>query len=280
MEKVGVIGCGTMGTGIALACATAGYSVKIVDSNLKKVNDGLVSIQSQIQRNADRKKISQLDGDSIFERIIGDVDISFIADSDYVIEAAYEDLEIKKNIFSILDNLCVDSKFIASNTSSLAIASIASSCKRKDRILGIHFFNPVPVMGLVELIGSLNTSTDCIKEAQIFVESLNKTVVKVKDTPGFVVNRLLIPYILDAIRIYESGIALREDIDQGITLGLNHPMGPLSLADLIGLDVVMMIAESLYKELGESRFNPPTMLRRLVSSGNLGRKTKQGFYNY
>ena len=280
MDKVGVIGCGTMGAGITLTCATAGYSVKIVDTDSTSVENGLANIRSQIKRNVDREKISQLEGDSIFQRIAGGTDISFIADSDYVIEAVFEDIEIKKNIFSSLEDICVDAKLIASNTSSLAIADISSACKRKDRILGIHFFNPVPVMGLVELITSLDTSDECINNAEAFVSSLNKTAINVKDTPGFVVNRLLIPYILDAIRVYESGIASREDLDQGITLGLNHPMGPLSLADLIGLDVVMMIAESLQKELGESRFSPPTMLRRLVSSGNLGRKTQQGFYSY
>lgn len=280
MDKVGIIGCGTMGTGICLAFASSGYNVKIVDTDLGRVNEGLANIQSQIKRNVDRERISQSEGDSIFQRIVSGTDISFLADSDYVIEAVYEDLEIKKGIFSMLDEICLDAKMIASNTSSLAISDIASTSKRKDRILGIHFFNPVPVMGLVELIGSLDTSDECINTAEVLIASLSKTVVKVKDTPGFVVNRLLIPYILDAIRMYESGVASREDLDQGITLGLNHPMGPLSLADLIGLDVVMMIAESLHRELGESRFSPPTMLRRLVSSGNIGRKSKQGFYTY
>ena len=280
MDKVGVVGCGTMGTGICLAFASSGYSVKIVDTNLDMVNEGLANIQSQIKRSVDRERISQSEGDAIFHRIVGDTDISFLADSDFVIEAVYEDLEIKKNIFSMLDEICFDAKIIASNTSSLAISDIASTSKRKDRILGIHFFNPVPVMELVELIGSLDTSEECFNAAEALIASVNKTAVKVKDTPGFIVNRLLIPYILDAIRVYESGIASREDIDQGITLGLNHPMGPLSLADLIGLDVVMLIAESLHRELGEPRFSPPTMLRRLVSSGNLGRKSKQGFYTY
>lgn len=280
MDKVGVVGCGTMGTGICLAFASSGYSVKIVDTNLDMVNEGLANIQSQIKRSVDRERISQSEGDAIFHRIVGDTDISFLADSDFVIEAVYEDLEIKKNIFSMLDEICLDAKIIASNTSSLAISDIASTSKRKDRILGIHFFNPVPVMELVELIGSLDTSEECFNAAEALIASVNKTAVKVKDTPGFIVNRLLIPYILDAIRVYESGIASREDIDQGITLGLNHPMGPLSLADLIGLDVVMLIAESLHRELGEPRFSPPTMLRRLVSSGNLGRKSKQGFYTY
>ena len=280
MDKVGVVGCGTMGTGICLAFASSGYSVKIVDTNLDMVNEGLANIQSQIKRSVDRERISQSEGDAIFHRIVGDTDISFLADSDFVIEAVYEDLEIKKNIFSMLDEICLDAKIIASNTSSLAISDIASTSKRKDRILGIHFFNPVPVMELVELIGSLDTSEEFFNAAEALIASVNKTAVKVKDTPGFIVNRLLIPYILDAIRVYESGIASREDIDQGITLGLNHPMGPLSLADLIGLDVVMLIAESLHRELGEPRFSPPTMLRRLVSSGNLGRKSKQGFYTY
>ncbi|MBH52246.1 MAG: 3-hydroxybutyryl-CoA dehydrogenase [Chloroflexi bacterium] len=280
MDKVGLVGCGTMGTGICLAFASSGYSVKIVDTNLDMVNEGLANIQSQIKRSVDRERISQSEGEAIFHRIVGDTDISFLADSDFVIEAVYEDLEIKKNIFSMLDEICLDAKIIASNTSSLAISDIASTSKRKDRILGIHFFNPVPVMELVELIGSLDTSEECFNAAEALIASLNKTAVKVKDTPGFIVNRLLIPYILDAIRVYESGVASREDIDQGITLGLNHPMGPLSLADLIGLDVVMMIAESLHRELGEPRFSPPTMLRRLVSSGNLGRKSKQGFYTY
>ena len=280
MDKVGVVGCGTMGTGICLAFASSGYSVKIVDTNPDMVNEGLANIQSQIKRSVDRERISQSEGDAIFHRIVGDTDISFLADSDFVIEAVYEDLEIKKNIFSMLDEICFDAKIIASNTSSLAISDIASTSKRKDRILGIHFFNPVPVMELVELIGSLDTSEECFNAAEALIASVNKTAVKVKDTPGFIVNRLLIPYILDAIRVYESGIASREDIDQGITLGLNHPMGPLSLADLIGLDVVMLIAESLHRELGEPRFSPPTMLRRLVSSGNLGRKSKQGFYTY
>lgn len=280
MDKVGVVGCGTMGTGICLAFASSGYLVKIVDTNLDMVNEGLANIQSQIKRSVDRERISQSEGDAIFHRIVGDTDISFLADSDFVIEAVYEDLEIKKNIFSMLDEICLDAKIIASNTSSLAISDIASTSKRKDRILGIHFFNPVLVMELVELIGSLDTSEECFNAAEALIASLNKTAVKVKDTPGFIVNRLLIPYILDAIRVYESGIASRDDIDQGITLGLNHPMGPLSLADLIGLDVVMLIAESLHRELGEPRFSPPTMLRRLVSSGNLGRKSKQGFYTY
>ena len=197
MDKVGVVGCGTMGTGICLAFASSGYSVKIVDTNLDMVNEGLANIQSQIKRSVDRERISQSEGDAIFHRIVGDTDISFLADSDFVIEAVYEDLEIKKNIFSMLDEICLDAKIIASNTSSLAISDIASTSKRKDRILGIHFFNPVPVMELVELIGSLDTSEECFNAAEALIASVNKTAVKVKDTPGFIVNRLLIPYILE-----------------------------------------------------------------------------------
>ena len=201
-------------------------------------------------------------------------------DCDIVIEAAVENLELKKKLFAELDQICSPNAILATNTSCLSIIDIASVTKRRDQVLGLHFFNPVPTMGLIELVVTLMTGDDVISTARAFGESLGKTVITAKDAPGFIVNRLAFPFILNAIRMLESGAASRDDIDKSIQLGLNHPIGPLALADLIGLDVTYFIVNSLYEELKEPQYVAPILLKKMVAAGWLGRKTKKGFYEY
>jgi len=280
IRKVGVVGCGLMGSGIVETCARAGYQVKVREINQELLNKGLANIQKSMGRAVDKGKLTAEERDAAWARIHGTVDMRDLADCDLVIEAAIENMELKKQIFQELDGLLAPHAIIASNTSSLCVTEMASVTKRGDKVLGMHFFNPVPVMPLLEFVRTILTSDETMALAQQFGASLGKTMVTAKDTPGFIVNYLLIPYALDAVRMVENGVATKEDIDTAIRLGLNHPMGPLTLLDFVGLDTCLFIADAMFQEFKDPKFAAPPLLRRMVLAGHLGRKSGKGFYDY
>jgi 3-hydroxybutyryl-CoA dehydrogenase len=280
IKKVGVVGCGIMGAGITLGCAQSGYQVIVSEVNEELLSKGLGSINRTLTKSVDKGKISRQDMNAILERIKGTTDISEFSDCDLVIEAVVENLEIKKRVFAQLGEVCPEHTILATNTSSLCVIEIGAATSRLDKVLGLHFFNPVPVMKLLEIVRTIATSDETLKLCKDFGESLGKTVVIAKDTPGFIVNRLLTPFTLNAIRLLEAGIATRDDIDKAVKLGLNHPMGPFELADLIGLDTIYYSANARYEELKEAQCAPPPLLKRMVNAGWLGRKTGKGFYEY
>ena len=280
IKKVGIVGCGIMGAGITQICAQSGYLVVIWEVNKQLLDKGLASLRSLLTKSMDKGKISQQDIDTITGRIKGTTEMREFSDCDLVIEAVVEDLNVKKEIFTGLDKVCPKCTVLATNTSSLCVIEIAAATERLDKVLGLHFFNPAPVMKLLEVVRTIATSDTTIELCKQFGESLGKTVVIVKDTPGFIVNRLLTPFTLNAIRMLESGIATRNDIDNAVKLGLSHRMGPLELADLIGLDTIYNAANVRYEELKEPQYAPPPLLKRMVNAGWLGRKTGRGFYEY
>jgi len=280
IRKVGVVGCGLMGSGIVEVCARAGYEVVVREVNDEFLQKGLGRIKKSMSRGVRKGKLAQEDMDAAWGRIKGTTTLADMADCDIAIEAAVENMEIKKSIFAELDGILPPHAILASNTSSLCITEMASVTKRGDKVLGIHFFNPVPVMPLIEFVRTILTSDETMAIAREFGASLGKTMVTAKDTPGFIVNRLLIPYLLDAVRIYENGLASKEDIDTAIKLGLNHPMGPLTLLDFVGLDTCLFIADAMYEEFKDPRYAAPPLLRRMVLAGHLGRKSGKGFYDY
>ena len=280
LNTVGVIGCGLMGSGIAEVCARAGYRVVVREINEDLLQNGLGRIQKSLGKAVARGKISQEQADQTLARIQGTLELADFADCDLVVEAAVENMDLKKEIFAELDHILPPHAILASNTSSLCITEMASVTSRGDKILGIHFFNPVPVMPLIEFVRTILTSNETIAAAHEFGASLGKTMVTAKDTPGFIVNRLLIPYLLQAVQIYEDGLATREDIDTAIKLGLAHPMGPLTLLDFVGLDTTLFIADAMYDEYKDPRYAAPPLLRRMVLAGHLGRKSGRGFYDY
>ena len=280
LNMIGVIGCGLMGSGIAEVCARAGYRVVVREISEDLLRHGLGRIQQSLNKAVARDKISQAQADQTMERIQGTLDLADLAACDLVIEAAVENMKLKKEIFSQLDQILPPHAILASNTSSLCITEMASVTQRGDKILGIHFFNPVPVMPLIEFVRTILTSDETMDTARHFGASLGKTMVTAKDTPGFIVNRLLIPYLLQAVQVYEDGLATREDIDTAIKLGLAHPMGPLTLLDFVGLDTTLFIADAMYDEYKDARYAAPPLLRRMVLAGHLGRKSGKGFYDY
>ena len=280
IKKVGVVGCGQMGAGITQVCAQAGYQVIVSEINSELLNKGLKSIDSRLGRDVEKGRLSPQDKDGILNRIKGTTDTKDFADCDLVIEAAIENMDLKKKIFAELDKICPKHTILATNTSCLSIIDMAMVTSRPDKVLGMHFFNPVPVMKLLEIVKTIATSDETLEAGQTFGKSVGKAIVTAKDTPGFIVNCLLIPFLLNAIRMLDAGVATKEDIDTGITLGLNHPMGPLALADLIGNDTVLFIANGLYEEFKEPQYAPPSLLRKMVTAGWLGRKTGKGFYEY
>jgi 3-hydroxybutyryl-CoA dehydrogenase len=280
IRKIGVVGCGQMGGGITQVCAQSGYSVVVSEVSDELLKKGLTSIDASLTRNVQKEKITRQDKDATLSRIKGTTDTKDFGDCDLVIEAAIENLDLKKKIFSELDKVCPQRAILATNTSCLSIIDMAVATKRPDKVLGLHFFNPAPVMKLLEIVRTVATSEETFDVAKGFGESLGKTIVMVQDSPGFIVNRLMVPQILNAIQMLESGVATREDIDTGMTLGLNHPMGPLALADLVGLDTVLFIANGIYDEFRDAQYVAPTLLKKMVAAGWLGRKTGKGFYNY
>lgn len=280
MEKIFVIGAGTMGAGIVQAFAQKGYEVIVRDIKDEFVERGINGINKGLSKLVTKGKMTEEDKEAILGRISGTTDLSLAADCDLVIEAAVENMAIKKTIFAELDGICKESTILASNTSSLSITEVASATKRPDKVIGMHFFNPAPVMKLVEIIRGMATSQetfDAIKELSV---AIGKEPVEVEEAPGFVVNRILIPMVNEASFILQEGIASVEDIDTSMKYGANHPMGPLALGDLIGLDVCLAIMDVLYNETGDTKYRASNLLRKYVRAGYLGRKTGRGFYTY
>lgn len=280
IQTVGVVGCGLMGSGIAEVLAKNGYNVIVREVNADFLQKGLARIQASTQKAVDRKKITAELREQTLGRITPTTKLEELAPCDYVIEAAIENLNLKKDIFERLDAITRPDTILASNTSSLSIAEMASKTRKPERVLGMHFFNPVPVMPLLEMVRSFMTSDETYETSRALGESLGKQIIVAKDYPGFIVNALLVPFQLDAIRFYENGMATVEDIDKGVRLGLNHPMGPLELCDFVGIDTVLFIADEVYNETKDPRYAAPPLLRRMVAAGHIGRKTGKGFYDH
>ncbi|GCD08662.1 3-hydroxybutyryl-CoA dehydrogenase [Clostridium tagluense] len=280
MEKIFVLGAGTMGAGIVQAFAAKGYEVIIRDIKDEFVDKGLAGIKKNLERLVSKEKITVENMEEILSRITGTTDMSLAADCDLVVEAAVENMEIKKQIFAELDKICKPETILSSNTSSLSITEVAAATNRPDKVIGMHFFNPAPMMKLVEVIKGMATSEETFNIVKEVAISIGKDPVEIAEAPGFVVNRILIPMVNEAIGIFAEGIASAEDIDKAMMLGANHPMGPLALGDLIGLDVCLAIMDVLYKETGDSKYRAHSLLRKYVRGGLLGRKTKKGFFNY
>ena len=279
--KIGVIGSGTMGLGIVQVTAT-GHEVVIKSRNLtqEKIDKITGKVEKAYAKNVSKERMTQEDMDAAMKRISIVEDFKDLSDCDLIIEAASEDPEIKKDYFKQCDELCDEKTILATNTSSLSITDIAAVTNRPDKVIGMHFFNPVPMMKLIEVICGINTSEETKKAIIELSEAIGKTPVEVDEAPGFVVNRILIPMINEAIGIYAEGIASAEDIDTAMKLGANHPMGPLALGDLVGLDVVLAIMDVLYNEFGDSKYRAHVLLRKMVRGGKLGRKSGEGFYKY
>lgn len=280
IKTVGVVGCGLMGSGIVETCARAGYRVIVREPTEALLQKGLSRLGGSLGKAVERGKLSQPDADAALKRVQGTTQLEDFSGCDLAIEAAVENMALKKEIFAALDSICLPNAILASNTSSLCVMEMASVTKRQDKVLGMHFFNPVPVMKLVEFVRTIATSEETMQTARQFGASLGKTMITAKDTPGFIVNVLLVPFLLDAVRLLDNGVATREDIDTGMVLGCNHPMGPLTLADFVGLDTALFIADAMYDEFKDPRYAAPPLLRRMVLAGWLGRKTGRGFYSY
>ena len=279
-RTVGVLGCGLMGSGIAQICAQSGYRTIVREVDDALVKKGLGRIEKFLAGGVTRNKISAEDRDRALANLSGTTRAADLADADLVIEAIVEDLAAKRQMFAELDDVVRPETVFASNTSSLCITELASATRRPDRFMGLHFFSPVPVMKLVEVIRGLATSTVTFERGFAFAQSLGKDAVTAPDRPGFIVNRLLIPYLLDAVRAYESGVGTIEDIDKSMTLGCGHPMGPFTLLDFVGLDTTYYIANIMYDEFRDPVYAAPPLLKRMVLAGRLGRKSGQGFYAY
>lgn len=280
IKKVGVAGCGLMGSGIVEVCARSGYPVRVLEVNQERLDKGIGSIRSNQDALVKKGKITEQVRDANMGRIHGTTKIEDFKDCDIVIEAVLENMDEKKKIFAALDKVCPEHTILTSNTSCLSIIDMATATKRPQKVVGTHFFNPVPVLNLVEIIETIVSSKETVQIVKPFCESLGKKPIMCKDTPGFIVSRLTIVLIVEAIRILDSGVATKEDIDQGALLGLNHPMGPLTVADFVGLDTIYYVSNALYDEFKDRVYVPPPLLKKMVTSGLLGRKTGQGFYSY
>ena len=280
IQKVGVLGSGLMGSGIAEVCARAGYPTVVREVNEELLEKGMERIRGSLDKAVEKGKLEAAQRDEAAARLSGTVDLAAFEDCDLVVEAIVENPDEKRQTFAALDTAVKPEAIFASNTSSLTITQLAMSTKRPDRFVGLHFFNPVPVMKLVEVVRTLATSDDTFQSAFAFVKTLGKEPVAARDNSGFIVNRLLVPYILDAIRAYEEGVGSLEDIDKAMQLGCGYPMGPFALLDFVGLDTTYYIANIMFEEYREKRFAPPPLLKQMVLAGRLGRKSGRGFYDY
>jgi 3-hydroxybutyryl-CoA dehydrogenase len=280
IKKVGVIGCGLMGSGIAQVSAQAGFQTTVVEASQELLDRGLGGIKRALEGLVARAKLDRRAVDEALGRLTGATSFDALKDTDLVIEAITENQPLKNETFARLDAICPPHALLASNTSSCNVTAMAAATKRPGQVLGLHFFNPVPLMKLVEVVQSILTADQTIAAAYEWVQAVGKVPVKTKDSTAFIVNRLLVPYLLDAVRIYEGGLASLEDIDQAMKLGCGYPMGPFTLLDLVGLDTTMFVAEVMFEEYRESRYAPPPLLKRMVMAGHLGRKSGKGFYDY
>jgi 3-hydroxybutyryl-CoA dehydrogenase len=280
ISRIGVIGAGFMGSGIAETCAVAGVDVTVFEPEQAPLARSRGRLEQSLGRAVTRGKLSRDDADVVVGRIAYTTDLAHLDGVDAVIEAVVEDPQVKGKLFAQLDQQLPEAHFLASNTSSIPIAEVAAWTERPDRVLGLHFFSPAPVMKLVEVVVALDTSEQTVQTAHGFVQSIGKEPIQTKDRSGFIVNMLLVPYLMAAVRMFEDGFASREDIDEGMVLGCGHPMGPLTLCDFIGLDVLYAVCNSLYDEFKLPEYAPPPLLKRMVVSGHHGRKAGRGFYDY
>jgi 3-hydroxybutyryl-CoA dehydrogenase len=280
IRKIGVLGSGLMGAGIAEVSARAGFETVVREISEEVIEKGLARIRGSLSKAVDKGKLDAAERDKTLGRLQGVVDLQALADCDLVIEAIVENLDEKRKTFAALDTLVKEGALFASNTSSLTILQIAMSTRRPDRFVGLHFFNPVPVMKLVEVVRTLLTSQDAYDTALDVVRAFGKEPVQARDNSGFIVNRLLVPYLIDAVRALEEGVGSVEDIDKAMQLGCGYPMGPFTLLDFVGLDTTLYIAEIMFDEYREKRFAPPALLKQMVLAGRLGRKSGRGFYDH
>jgi 3-hydroxybutyryl-CoA dehydrogenase len=280
VRDIGVVGAGFMGSGIAESAARAGLRVRVYEPNAAPLEQSRTRIAASVERAVRGGKLEADAAGELKERITFSSELHSLHGAELVIEAIVEDLEVKRDMFRTLDGALDDSVILASNTSSIPIAGLAAATHRPSRVLGLHFFSPVPVMKLVEIVVALDTADETIAKGEAFVEQIGKRPIRTKDRSGFIVNMLLVPYLMAAVRMYEDGFATREDIDDGMKLGAGHPMGPLQLCDFIGLDVLYAVCDSLYEEFKRAEYAPPPLMKRMVALGHLGRKTGRGFYEY
>lgn len=280
MKKIGVLGTGTMGAGIIQVLAQNGYEVVLRARRQTSVDGGIAKVTKAFDKMVAKEKMTAEQKDEIMSRITGSTDIEIVKDADLIIEAATEDMEAKKALFAELNELVGPDCILATNTSSLSITEIAAASGRPDKVIGMHFFNPVPMMKLVEIIKGLTTSEETKETIVELTKAIGKTPVEVEEAPGFVVNRILVPMINEAAFVYSEGLASAEDIDTAMKLGANHPMGPLALGDLVGLDIALAVMETFYREFADSKYRPAPILKKMVRAGHLGMKTGKGFYDY
>ena len=280
IKNVGVIGCGLMGSGIAQVSAQAGFPTTVVEANQELLDKGLGSIRKNLDALVAKARMDEEGKKQILGRLRGATSFDALKECDLVIEAITENQPLKNETFARLDAICLPHALLASNTSSCNVTAMAAATRRPGQVLGLHFFNPVPLMKLVEVVQSILTGEKSVLAAYEWVQAIGKVPVKTKDSTAFIVNRLLVPYLLDAIRVYEGGLATLEDIDQAMKLGCGYPMGPFTLLDLVGLDTTMFVAEVMFEEFREPRYAPPPLLKRMVMAGRLGRKSGKGFYDY
>ena len=280
IKRLGVLGCGQMGSGIVQVFAQSGYQVVAVGTNQKTLDKAVKSVDKRLAGRVEKGKLDQSEKDAIMDRITTSTKMADLKDCDLIEEAVPEDLELKKKVFSELDQLCPAHTIFGTNTSCLSVTDMAAATNRGDKLLGMHFHNPAPVMRLLELVRTIMTSEETIETVTKFGETLGKTVVVAPDVGGFIVTRLFTPFLLEAVRMLEAGIATREEIDTSMKLAVNHPMGPLEVIDFIGLDTELAIDEMLYEETKDPKYAPPLLLKKMVAAGWLGRKTGKGFYEY
>jgi 3-hydroxybutyryl-CoA dehydrogenase len=280
VSVLGVVGAGFMGSGIAEAAAEAGKRVLLYEPEQQPLERSRERMTESLVRAVARGKVTQEQADSVLDYVVSTTRLDDLRAADAVVEAVTEDVEVKSALFGTLDEQLPDARFLASNTSSIPIAQLAAATSRPERVVGLHFFSPVPAMSLVEVVVALDTAAETVEAAEEFASDIGKRPIRTKDRSGFIVNMLLVPYLMAAVRMYEDGFASREDIDEGMRLGCGHPMGPLALCDLIGLDVLYSVCDSLFEEFKRPEYAPPPLLKRLVIAGHHGRKSGRGFYDY